>query len=106
MSGRKWSPERRAAASRQAKLRYQNTPPEVRTQWLATGRAKWEAKYPHRVAFMAQLRADMASGAVAPQPCDRCGSGGQPVIQWADSAGIGTVTGWRCYPCRRAPPAT
>ena len=43
------------------------------------------------------LAAALRDGSLAPQPCDRCGGEGDPLIEG------GHVAGWRCYPCRRLP---
>ena len=79
---------------------------EEKASRLAKSRATFEASYPHRVRLHAEIKAQLASGALKTERCDRCGGEGRVMLNFDDDAQTVEVIGWRCYPCRKeSPPA-
>jgi hypothetical protein len=91
-----WTPERREAARQVARQQKQN--PELEAKRLAT----YEQRYPGRIAAYDAFRAKLDAGELTEQPCDTCGGPAHAMLAFEGDPPVAVLTGWRCYPCRKA----
>lgn len=90
--------ERDRSRRNSARATWKARSPEEQARLKQKSYDAYAAKYPDRVALQEQTRAAIASGALVPQPCDRCRGEARPLYDYD----AGRVVGWRCLRCRKA----